>query len=224
MNPDEYLMVSGIQHFAFCKRQWALIHVEQLWAENSLTFSGNILHKNADDPFFVESRGDILTSRRIPLVSHKLKVYGIADVIEYHRAAFGVSIPNRDGYWNVVPVEYKSGKRKSDDCDEVQLCCQAICLEEMYDTSIPRGYLYYGKTRHRTEVIFDEELREHVVSLVEEMYVLFENGITPSAVMGKHCESCSIVDLCVPTLSSRKKSVDQYLDSVLQEYAHEKTA
>ena len=224
MNPDDYLMLSGIQHFAFCPRQWALIHVEQLWAENALTFSGKLMHDNADDPFFVEARGDILVSRSIPLVSHNLKIYGIADVVEFHRSPSGVRIANRDGFWNIVPIEYKRGKKKTDDCDEVQLCCQAMCLEEMYGVEIPKGYLYYGKTRHRTEVIFDEELREHVVSLIREMYDLYEGGNTPAAELKKQCESCSIRDLCIPTISSRKKSVDRYLDSMIGEYSHEKTA
>jgi CRISPR-associated exonuclease Cas4 len=182
------------------------------------------MHDNADDPFFVESRGDILTSRSIPLVSHNLKIYGIADVVEFYRSSSGVPIANRDGLWTVVPIEYKRGKKKTDDCDEVQLCCQAMCLEEMYGTMIPSGYLYYGKTRHRMEVIFDEGLRERVGSLIREMYALYESGITPAAELKKQCESCSIRDLCVPIISSRKKSVDQYLDSVIKEYTHEKAA
>ncbi|MDO5845273.1 MAG: Dna2/Cas4 domain-containing protein, partial [Methanocorpusculum sp.] len=115
MDTDDYLLLSGIQHFAFCKRQWALIHIEQAWQENHLTFSGQIMHKNADDPFFTESRGDVLISRAVPVVSHKLRIYGIADVVEYHRTERGITIPNRSGFWKIVPVEYKSGKKKSDD-------------------------------------------------------------------------------------------------------------
>ncbi len=112
MNPDDYLMLSGVQHYAFCPRQWALIHVEQLWAENALTFSGKLMHDNADDPFFVEARGDTLVSRSIPLVSHNLKIYGIADVVEFHRSPSGVRIANRDGFWEVVPLNTNAERKK----------------------------------------------------------------------------------------------------------------
>lgn len=216
MNPDDYLLLSGIQHFAFCKRQWALIHIEQLWKENVLTFGGRQMHRNADDPFFTESRGDVLTSRSVPLVSHSLKVYGVADVVEYHRFDTGVAISGRDGYWTVVPVEYKAGRKKPDDRDEVQLCAQAICLEEMYRTRIERGYLYYGKTRRRTEVLFNDELRMRVAELVAGMYALYDAGITPPALLLPHCKNCSLVDLCMPNISSRRRSVDRYLTASIR--------
>jgi len=211
MNPDDYLLLSGIQHFAFCRRQWALIHIEQLWKENVLTFGGRQMHRNADDPFFTESRGDVLISRSVPLVSHALKIYGVADVVEYHRSDEGVVISGREGCWTVVPVEYKAGKRKPDDRDEVQLCAQATCLEEMYRTRIEFGYLYYGKTRRRTEVFFDDELRRRVSELVAGMYALYDAGITPPAVLLPHCKNCSLVELCMPAVSSRGRSVDRYL-------------
>jgi CRISPR-associated exonuclease Cas4 len=214
MDPDEYLHLGGIQHFAFCKRQWALIHIEQQWAENHLTFSGRVMHKHADNPFFTESRGDILISRGMPLVSHALRIYGIADVVEYHRSDSGIKIPKHKGYWTVCPVEYKSGKKKYADCDEVQLCAQAICLEEMYNTHIPAGNLYYGKTRRRTDVIFNEELRESVSNYISEMYKLYNAGKTPSARYMNQCKSCSLLDLCMPELSA-KKSVDAYITSFL---------
>lgn len=210
MDVDDYLLLSGIQHFAFCKRQWALIHLEQVWSENYLTISGRIMHKNADDPLFTESRGDVLVSRAVPLISHKLKIYGIADVIEYHRRENGFKIPKRDGFWNAVPIEYKSGQKKHDNCDEVQLCCQAMCLEEMTQTEIPHGYLYYGKNKRRVEVIFDENLRECVESLISDMYYVLEHSITPMAELKKACESCSLVNICVPQLSS-KPSVESYI-------------
>ena len=211
MDPDDYLLLSGIQHFAFCRRQWALIHIEQLWKENVLTFGGRQMHRNADDPFFTESRGDLLISRSVPLVSHALKIYGVADVVEYHRSDSGVVIPGREGHWTVVPVEYKAGKRKPDDRDEVQLCAQAICLEEMYRTRIEYGYLYYGKTRRRTEVALDDELRNRVAELVAGMYALYDAGTTPPAVLLPHCKNCSLIDLCMPAISSRGRSVDRYL-------------
>lgn len=214
MNSDEYLLLSGIQHFAFCKRQWALIHIEQLWYENALTFSGRMMHKNADNPQFTESRGDVLITRAVPLVSHRLKVYGVSDVVEYHRCEEGISLPKHRGKWKVVPVEYKSGKKKRDSCDEVQLCCQALCLEEMLGCCIEAGYLFYGKTKNRVEVIFDDELRFEVECLIAEMYRLFDEGVTPSAVYHKGCESCSLKNICVPQLSGTR-SVDEYLSRLV---------
>lgn len=221
---DDYLMLSGIQHFAFCKRQWALIHIEQQWQENSRTFAGQMLHTKADNPNLVESRGDILISRAMPVQSHSLCVSGIADVVEFHRADEGIVLPGREGFWHVVPVEYKVGKKKTDDCDMVQVCAQAMCLEEMFSTSIPFGYLYYGKTRRRTEVMFTEVLRERVCILVSEMYGLYEEGVTPSAVYGLYCQSCSLVSVCLPGMAERRRSVSQYLNGMFAEEKYEKTA
>ncbi|MCZ0862455.1 CRISPR-associated protein Cas4 [Methanocorpusculum vombati] len=216
MESDEYLSLSGILHFAFCRRRWALIHIEQLWEENTLTFSGKLLHKNADDPAYVELRGNTLITRAVPVVSHRLKVYGVADVVEYHRNPNGISLVNRTGSWQPVPVEYKSGKKNMFHADEVQLCCQAMCLEEMLQTEILAGYLYYGKNRRRVEVVFDEELRERVVCLLDEMYALLQSGATPPATPGSYCVSCSLVHLCMPDMSVRRKSVESYLNTVLR--------
>lgn len=214
MNSDEYLLLSGIQHFAFCKRQWALIYIEQIWIENALTLSGRIMHKNADNPQFTESRGDVLISRAIPLVSHRLKIYGVSDVVEYHRCEDGKPLPKHRGKWKIVPVEYKSGKKKRDSCDEVQLCCQALCLEEMTGSSIEAGYLFYGRTRNRVEVVFDDMLRSEVEYLIAEMYRLFDEGVTPHAVYHKGCESCSLKNICVPQLSEAR-SVEEYLSRLV---------
>ena len=219
---DDYLMLSGIQHFAFCKRQWALIHIEQQWQENSLTFSGQLLHKKTDNPHITECRGDLITSRAMPIQSHSLCVSGIADVVEFHRSTDGVVLPGQDGYWQVVPVEYKVGKKKPGDCDAVQVCAQAICLEEMFHTIIPYGYLYYGKTRRRTEIVFTEVLRKRVSDLVAEMYRLFELGSTPPAVCGSYCRSCSLVDVCLPEMIDRRRSVSEYMNRMFSEERHEK--
>lgn len=222
MISDDYLMLSGIQHFAFCKRQWALIHIEQQWQENSLTFSGQLLHKKTDNPHITECRGDLIISRAMPIQSHSLCVSGIADVVEFHRSTDGVVLPGQDGYWQVVPVEYKVGKKKPGDCDAVQVCAQAICLEEMFHTIIPYGYLYYGKTRRRTEIVFTEVLRKRVSDLVSEMYRLFELGITPPAVCGSYCRSCSLVDVCLPEMMDGRISVSEYMNRMFSEERHEK--
>lgn len=214
MDSDDYLMLSGIQHFAFCKRQWALIHLEQFWKENHFTFQGRQMHKNVDNPCFTESRGDVLISRAVPLVSHDLKITGIADVVEFHRSESGISIPGKQGFWSVLPVEYKVGKKKAGDWDNVQLCAQALCLEEMCRCSISRGSIYYGKTRRRVDVVFDDELRNLVRELVSQMYELYDSESTPRAVYEKHCESCSLIDFCLPHASERNVSVGSYVNSV----------
>lgn len=214
MDSDDYLMLSGIQHFAFCKRQWALIHLEQLWKENQFTFHGRQMHKNVDNPCFTESKGDVLISRAVPLVSHDLKITGIADVVEFHRSESGISIPGKQGFWSVFPVEYKAGKKKAGKWDDVQLCAQALCLEEMCRCSIDWGSIYYGKTRRRVDVIFDEELRSLVRNLVAQMYELYDSGSTPRAVYEKQCESCSLIDFCLPRASERNVSVGSYVNSL----------
>ena len=209
---EDYLFLSGIQHIAFCPRQFALIHIEQQWQENILTFDGRAMHERADDPFFVESRGAVLISRSVPLVSHKLGLYGIADVVEFHKSKEGIPIEGQDGFWHPYPVEYKRGKPKKDDRDQVQLCAQAMCLEEMLGVEIPTGALFYGKTRRRQVVKLDVSLRERVSELSLQMHRLFEQGITPKPIKTKACESCSLVDLCLPK-SAARKNVKAYLDS-----------
>ena len=215
MNEDEYLLLSGIQHFTYCRRRWALVHVEQLWQDNVFTSRGQIMHKNADNPYLFENRGDVILSRSLPLLSHRLKLYGIADVVEFHSSDTGVAISGHEGLWKVVPIEYKSGKKKEWECYEVQLCCQALCLEEMFHTNIPIGFLYYGKSRRRVEVIFDDELRNRVYSLVGEMYQMFDSKVTPAARFQSSCENCSLVNLCLPHLSEKKRSVASYLDAAI---------
>ncbi len=172
------------------------------------------MHKNADNPFFSESRRGVLVSRAVPLVSHVLKLYGVADVVEYHQSEVGVSLPKREGKWTVVPVEYKSGKAQDGDYYTLQLCAQAICLEEMFDTDIPVGYIYYGKTRKRVVVSFDEGLREQLQCIVEDMYEMFISQVTPPAVYRNTCEKCSMVDVCLPHVLSKKKTLNNYFDLV----------
>ncbi|OQY88252.1 MAG: CRISPR-associated protein Cas4, partial [Anaerolineae bacterium UTCFX2] len=158
-SPDELLPLSGIQHFLFCRRQWALIHIEQQWKDNALTAEGRIMHNRADDPFFTETRNGVITTRSVPVVSYRLGLSGICDVVEFVTSPDGVKLPNRKGLYLPIPVEYKRGKPKRDPVDEAQVCAQAICLEEMLSTDIPRGYLFYGQTRHREEVELTSQLR-----------------------------------------------------------------
>ncbi len=208
---DELLLLSGIQHFFFCKRQWALIHVEQQWQENLRTQEGHFVHERVDDPFFNESRGDVIISRGFPLVSYTLGLTGIADIIEFTRSDVGITIPNRTGHWLMKPVEYKRGRPKRDERDEVQLCAQVICLEEMFGVRIRKADFYYNEIRRRQHLNITGELRQHVFTLSEEMHEIFRKGITPVAENGKHCSLCSLVDICVPKLTKKKSLVRKYI-------------
>lgn len=208
---DELLSLSGIQHFYFCTRQWALIHIERQWEDNLRTTEGHFLHERVDDPFFNESRGDVIISRAFPLVSYRLGLYGVADVIEYIRSESGVSLPGHEGRWTMNPVEYKRGKPKIDGRDEVQLCAQAMCLEEMFDTSIETGDFYYNEIRRRIHLKLTYDLRNLVLSLSDEMHDLFRKGITPAAEASKNCKLCSLIDVCVPKLTRKKVSVENYV-------------
>lgn len=197
---EEYLMLSGIQHFAFCRRQWALIHIEQQWAENYQTTSGELMHKKAHDEASFEKRGDLLIVRGLRIASHELGLSGQCDVVEFHKNPEGISLFGYAGTWSPVPVEYKHGKPKENNADELQLCAQAICLEEMLQTTIPEGYLFYGENRRRVHVDFTEELRKNVRKTDEEMHELFQKGYTPKVRYSKQCKACSLVDLCMPKM------------------------
>ena len=208
---DKLLLLSGIQHFCFCKRQWALIHVEQQWSENLRTAEGRIIHERVDDPFLTESRGDVVVSRAFPIISRSLGLTGIADVIEYTRSDTGITIPDHEGRWIMKPVEYKRGKPKIDERDEVQLCAQVMCLEEMFGIRINEADFYYNEIRRRQHLTITDDLRRLVFSLAKEMHEIFRNGITPKAESGKHCSLCSLVDICIPKLTKKKILVRNYI-------------
>lgn len=214
---DELLLISGIQHFYFCKRQWALIHVEQQWEENLHTIKGQILHEKVDDPLILESRGDYLVSRSMPLVSKLIGFYGISDAVEFRQDTKGCSIRHKDGLYKVVPVEYKVGKPKEDFRDAVQLCVQAICLEEMFDTRIEEGFLFYGKTRRREKIIFDENLRKEVTLLSQEMHLIFANDIKLAPIYSEKCDRCSLYSICLPKATEKFNSVSKYLYKKIKE-------
>lgn len=189
-----------MQHFAFCRRQWALIHIERQWAENLRTVEGQLLHQRAHDAAQTESRGDTLIVRGLRVVSHRLHAQGVCDVVEFHRDAAGISLAGREGTWLPYPVEYKKGKPNEYGADELQLCAQAMCLEEMLLCTIPEGSLFYGEPRRRTRVALDASLREQVETMLEEMRALYARGHTPKAKPGKGCNACSLKDICLPRL------------------------
>lgn len=213
---EDYLMLSGLQHFAYCRRQWALIHIEQQWAENERTVDGQIFHSVAHDKARIEKRGDLLITRGLPVKSAKLGMSGICDVVEFHKSEEGVSLASCEGLWQPYPVEYKKGLPKLNEADEMQLCGQAICLEEMLLCRIPGGSLFYGENRRRETVEFTEELRGKVYDMAKEMHVLWDKGYTPRVKPQKGCNACSLKEICVPRLG-RVKSVSAYIEGSLSE-------
>lgn len=208
---DELLPLSGIQHFLFCRRQWALIHVERQWQENVLTAEGRIMHKRVDDPFFNETRNGVITARSVPIASYQLGLSGVCDVVEFTASPDGVKLPNKEGLYLAAPVEYKRGKEKQNHSDEAQLCAQAMCLEEMLSVSIPYGYLYYGETRHRVSIELTPELRTLVKEMTEEMHNYFSRGYTPKVKPFKGCRSCSLADVCLPVLQGKVIAASKYI-------------
>ncbi len=209
-NEDDFLMISGIQHFAFCRRQWALIHLECQWQENLRTVEGEIIHERCHDESFTEKRGDLLISRGMRIFSAEIGAVGQCDVVEFLQSNEGAHLYGRDGLWQVTPIEYKRGKPKSDDVDVLQLCTQALCLEEMLCCEISKGYLYYDEIHRRDEVIFTEELRGRLQALFKEMHAAFRRGTTPKTKPTKKCQSCSLKDLCLPKLCRNISVVDYY--------------
>ena len=209
--PDELLPLSGIQHFCFCRRQWALIHIERQWHENVLTVEGKLLHNRVDNPFFTEARKGVIITRSMPVASYRLGLYGVCDVVEFTQSPDGVNLYGRDGSFQPAPVEYKRGKPKKNRCDEVQLCAQAICLEEMMSIQITFGYLYYGEIRHRVEIELTDELRQLVSKYSEEMHSYFERGYTPKVKPSKACKSCSLEDICMPGLQEMGLTASKYI-------------
>ena len=211
---EDYLMLSGLQHFAYCRRQWALIHIEQQWAENERTVDGQIFHSVAHDKARIEKRGELLITRGLPVKSAKLGMSGICDVVEFHKSEEGVSLASYEGLWQPYPVEYKKGLPKLNEADEMQLCGQALCLEEMLLCRIPGGSLFYGENRRREPVEFTEELRGKVYDMAKEMHVLWDKGYTPRVKPQKGCNACSLKEICVPRLG-RVKSVSAYIEGSL---------
>jgi CRISPR-associated exonuclease Cas4 len=217
---DDLRPLSALQHLVFCERQCALIHIEQIWVENRLTAEGRLLHERADEPGSGR-RGDLRTARSLALRSLRLGLVGRADVVEFHREAgdlqdgsAGIRLPGVGGRWRPYPVEYKRGKPKAHHADEVQLCAQALCLEEMLSVTIPEGGLYYGRNRRRQRVALDAELRALTEDTVRRLHELLAGGRTPAAVRAPKCRRCSLLEVCLPSAPSA--SARAYLDEILE--------
>ena len=216
---DEMLQLSGIQHYVFCPRQWALIYVEQEWIDNQLTAEGNMLHENVDNPFLRETNGSpVITLRGIRLESKTLGFSGIADAIEIHPESDAPASKKellKSKKYSAVPIEYKRGKRKVSDCDRLQVAAQAMILEEMLDIEVSRGAVFYWSERRREYFDIDDNLRSYVLKASREMHSLLSAKLIPSADKNKGCKNCSMLDICLPELSN--KSVAKYLKSHFDE-------
>lgn len=213
---EDYLMISGIQHFVFCRRQWALIHVEQQWEDNYFTVDGELKHERADSPEIHEKRKDMISIHALPVKSQTMAITGKCDVVELKQSENGVYLPQYSGYYSVTPIEYKRGKPKEDNSDKLQLLAEACCLEEMLATRIDKGYLFYFETRRREEVFFTEELRQQLNQMIDEMHSFMDRGFTPKVKTGKRCKTCSLKDICLPELNNHR-DVKQYIQGRISE-------
>ncbi|MDZ4722650.1 MAG: CRISPR-associated protein Cas4 [candidate division Zixibacteria bacterium] len=256
---DDLLPISALQHLVFCERQWALIYIENIWAENRLTSEGAQLHQHAHEPDSETRHGGqahpvhITRSLRVHSFQHGLS--GICDVVEFHlseassqqtssndsasesvpqtdmisppRVATSTDLPpaipldNLSGLWRPFPIEYKRGKPKFDHCDEVQLCAQAICIEEMLGVSVPNGAIFYGQTRHRHAVSFTPALRQVTEQTAARVHELTAIGKTPPPVYEKKCRSCSLIDICMPKVTGSKRNPVSYLNKIIADIAAE---
>lgn len=211
---DELVPLSGLQHLLYCERQCALIHQERTWVDNRLTVEGTWLHRHADEEA-EEARGNLLVVRGLPIRSARLGLSGKADVVEFRRTPdeAGTVLQGRAGRWAPAPVEYKRGRPKRHRADEVQLCAQALCLEEMFELAVPRGDLYYGKRKRRTRVAFDTDLRVLTEAAAGRLHNLLATSTPPPAEYEPwKCDSCSLISVCLPKADA---STGEYIDSAL---------
>lgn len=207
MEDDDLIPISALQHFLYCPRQCALIHLEQLWADNRQTAEGQLLHQRADKPQ-VERRRGVRTVTAMPLLSLPLGITGKADVVEFHVVDDGE---------RAFPVEYKRGRPKAHRADEVQLCAQALCLEAMLGTVVETGALFYGQTRRRQDVAFDAALRELTHKVIADTRQMLAGGRTPLVSYDpKRCDRCSLIELCQPRWLGRC-GIDAWLREQLED-------
>ena len=212
MYPEsDFVMLSALQHYVYCARQCALIHLEQIWSENVYTAEGREMHDRVDHGE-TSYRTGVRVTRSTALRSALLGISGVADVVEWHK------LKNHE---EPFPVEYKRGKPKKHDADKIQLCAQAMCLEEMLGIQIKAGALFYGQTKHRFDVDFDDSLRERTVLAAEGVHDLFRNGVTPPPEPGPKCKLCSLKEECLPEVIVQGKSAKVYLQKLLQTLSEE---
>lgn len=216
--PEDYLILSGIQHFVFCNRQWALIHIGQQWADNRLTAEGELMHGNVDNPAYRQKNGSIITLRRVSVASSRLGLYGLTDAVELQPAQSAenaITHQSYPGWWYPHPIEYKHGTPKPDLRDKVQVAAQAMCLEEMHNIVIHEGSLYYGESHGRITFEIDNELRLFTAECAADMHRIFDTGIIPQALYKPHCRNCSLLDECMPKTPTTADAIQTYLTDIL---------
>jgi CRISPR-associated exonuclease Cas4 len=192
---DDFIMISALQHYVYCPRQCALIHVEDVWSENLFTVRGNILHEKVDTDTY-ETRGDVKTVRGLRIHSFKYGLVGRCDVVEFHKTKTGNE---------AVPVEFKAGKPKENISDKVQLCAQALCLEEMLNIKIPKAVFFYGKIRRRNIIDIDDELRRQTEDIISKVREIVSCKIIPAAKYEAKCRNCSLQTICQPKAMNQRK-------------------
>ncbi len=221
-NEADFISLSALQHYTFCPRRCALVHIEQQWSDNTFTAEGNILHERVDSAQG-ETRGNLIIARSVRLHSFKLGLAGISDVVEFHHAKPDtpaeqvISLPNKPNYWQPFPVEYKRGETKDKLEYKIQLCAQAICLEEMLNVTITKGALFYGISKRRSEILFDIELRNKTLKSAFDIHSLINKGETPKAIYQKKCDKCSLFDICNPKITGINKKVRQFIQKSIKE-------
>lgn len=215
IDDSSYLQIAGIQHFAFCRRQWALIHIEQQWKENYFTNDGKIKHERVENGLITEKFRDKIVMRSLHVISHSLWIQGICDVVEFIRHKDGEYFSKYKDYFIVHPVEYKRGKPKDNNSDILQLVAQTICLEEMLSVTISKGALFYFEIRHRQEVDISGDLKQEVKKILNEMRKYYLDGYTPKVRKSGKCKSCSLQGVCLPELS-RAQNVSKFIDEAIR--------
>lgn len=203
-------MISGIQHFSFCRRQWALIHLEEKWNENHFTAEGRVIHERVHDSNIVDYRNGIITYRDMAVKSSELGITGQCDAVEFVPSENGIELFKKPGYWSVQPVEYKRGTIKLDNCDRLQVTAQVLCLEEMFCCNIDCAFIFYNENHRREKIEISQELREKTKAMINEMHDYYKRGYTPKVKKGKKCKNCSLKDICIPELP-QKITVENYL-------------
>lgn len=213
---DDYLMISGIQHFKFCRRQWALIHIEQQWEENAHTVMGGLMHRRVHDPLLAEKRKGTIIVRALPVSSREMGICGECDMVEFRRCEEGIRLHGHRGTYSIYPIEYKKGKPKVTDEDKLQLAAQIMCLEEMFSAQISEGAIFYGETRRREAMEMTEDLRREVKNCFREMHQYYDRQYTPKVKYNKSCNACSLREICLPKIS-KVEPVKTYISQMLKE-------
>jgi len=202
---EDWIPLSALQHYIFCPRQCALNYVEKVWVENYLTAAGRMMHHKTEE-YIKESRNDVILEYGVEIASLDQRVFGMADAVEYQYRT-----RKKEELLTAIPIEYKRGKAKSDESDTIQLCAQALCLEDMLSLHIEAGFLFYFSNREKIEIGFDCSLRAHTKSCIREVHSLFKTGNVPHANFTQQCKSCSMLDVCFPGSAGRGKSVRRYI-------------